>query len=555
VGLAKLLVWTALFGLAGGRRPAPILAESAFINANVITVDPRHPRAEAFAVGQGHFLAVGSNAEIKKLIGVGTKVVDLAGKTVTPGFIDPHLHPEAVYSDDAPFATVHLDPAHGVRTMAQLIAALKRHAALIPKGYWIRGSRYDDGKLGRHPTRFDLDQASTDHPIEISQVSGHVSAVNSLALQLSGITKETPDPAGGAYDRLPDGTPNGVCRETAGVRGSIAPSVRPTHAERLEGLKKGFENFLAKGLTSVADAAASPDSLQNYQELIAQGLPIRINVMLLYPYLDRLKSIAETSNDHLRLGTVKLFHGNSFSGRTCWVSKAYEGRPTYFGIPPKATQEELNKIILDIHAAGFQPAVHSNGDREIDMVLTAFEEAQKQLPRPDTRFRIEHCSVCTPQILERAKRDGVVLVFHSYVWENGDKLHEFGKDRYEWLAPMRRALDLGIHVTSHSDFSVSAADPLLRIQDLVTRRTESGETIGAGQVISPEAAIRVWTLNAAYATFEEKFKGSIEPGKLADFVVLGQDPTKVAPLKIRLIPIRATYIDGRQAWAQNPESR
>jgi predicted amidohydrolase YtcJ len=185
------------------------------------------------------------------------------------------------------------------------------------------------------------------------------------------------------------------------------------------------------------------------------------------------------------------------------------------------------------------------------MVLTAFENAQKQCPRTDTRFRIEHCSVCTPEILARAKADGVVLVFHSYMWENGDKLKDYGTNRYDWLAPMARALKMGIHVTSHSDYSVSAADPLLRIQDLVTRRTEEGDVIGANQRISPEEAIRIWTLDAAYATFEEGIKGSIEPGKLADFVILGADPTKVDHLAIRKIPVLKTYIDGKMAWQRS----
>ena len=540
-----------------GWRPkmqAPLFeADLVVWNANVITVNRDHPRAQAFAVRDGHFLVVGSNAEAKTTIGPNTKVLDLHGNTVTPGFIDCHMHPSAIYPEDAPYSNVPLDPSH-VRTMDQLIAALKKHAALVPKGYWIRGTRYDDGKLGRHPTRFDLDKVSTDHPISISQVSGHITVVNTFALQKAGIDRSTKDPAGGAFDRDPDGMPNGICRESAHLSSSIAPSLSANHDERIAGLQRGFEKFLAKGLTSVADAAASPGSLRNYEDLQARGCPVRINVMLTHDYLKDLTNIGiqgPFGNDHLRLGTIKVFHGNSFSGRTCWVSKAYEGRPTYFGIPPKATQDELNDLILAIHKAGFQPAVHSNGDREISMVLTAFENALKQIPKKDARFRIEHCSVCTPEILARAKTDGVVLVFHSYMWENGDKLGEFGADRFDWLAPMARARAMGVHATSHSDYSVSAADPLLRIQDLVTRRTEAGQVIGADQCISPDEAIQAWTLDAAYATFEEKIKGSIERGKLADFVVLGKDPIKTPPLSIRKIPILSTFIGGQLAWKPN----
>jgi predicted amidohydrolase YtcJ len=532
---------------------APLsIADLVVVDANVITVNTSQPRAQAFAIAHGRILAVGSDARIRKLIGPATRVLDLHGKTVTPGFIDCHMHPSALYPEDAPYASVPLDPSH-VHSMAELIAVLHRHSLLVPKGYWIRGTRYDDAKLGRHPTRFDLDQASTDHPISISHVSGHISVVNSLALANAGITKDTPDPAGGAYDRSPDGTPNGVCRESAGVGSGGAPSLKPDHDARIAGLQRCFEKFLAKGITSASDAAASPEGLRNYQDLQAAGCPVRINVMLMYNYLSNLQNLGlkgPFGSERLRVGTIKFFHGNSFSGRTCWVSKPYAGRPDYFGIPPATSQQELNEVILNIHRAGFQVAVHSNGDREISMVLTAFENAQKQFPRKDPRFRIEHCSVCTPEILARAKAVGAVLVFHSYMWENGDKLKDYGEDRYDWLAPMARARAMGIHVTSHSDYSVSAADPLLRIQDLVTRRTEAGDVIGASQCISVEEAIRVWTLDAAYATFEENVKGSLVPGKLADFVILGADPTRTNPLAIRMIPVEQTYIDGRCVWTQ-----
>ncbi len=458
-----------------------ISADLVLLHGNLITVDTHHPRAQAMAVAHGRILKVGSDDQIKLLIGLNTRIVDLHGKTVTPGFIDCHMHPEPIFPEGSPYRTVPLEPDH-IHNMAELIRALHKQSLLVPKGCWVYGERYDDIKLGRHPTRADLDQASTDHPIRISQVSGHIAVVNSYALEKAGITRDTPDPAGGAYDRLPDGTPNGVCRESAGVPSSIAPRYEPTHEASIQGLKVCFENFMAKGLTSVADAAASPQHLRNYQDLQAEGCPVRVNVMLMYNYLPQLKALGLNGpfgSEHLRVGTIKVFHGNSFSGRTCWCSLPYAGRPNYFGIPPARSQEDLNELILDIHKSGFQVAVHSNGDREISMVLTAFENAQKRFPRKDPRFRIEHCSVCTPEILDRAKKIGAVLVFHSYMWENGDKLREFGTDRYEWLAPIARALKMGIHTTSHSDYSVSAADPLLRIQDLVTRRTSTGDVIGS----------------------------------------------------------------------------
>jgi predicted amidohydrolase YtcJ len=250
----------------------------------------------------------------------------------------------------------------------------------------------------------------------------------------------------------------------------------------------------------------------------------------------------------LRATSIKVFHGNSLSGRTCWLSEEYSDQPGYFGIPPARSQADLDKAFQAMHDAGFQIATHSNGDREIDMVLTAIERAQAKNPRPDARHRIEHASVMNQSMLERARKAGVILVFHSYMWEHGDKLASFGEKRLAMIHPYRTAIDMGIHVAGHSDSTVSAADPLLRIEDMVTRKGENGVGYGVNQRVSVEEAIKVWTLDGAYATFEEHDKGSITPGKLADFAVLRKDPRKVPPDSIKDIIVDATYIGGKNAW-------
>jgi predicted amidohydrolase YtcJ len=267
-----------------------------------------------------------------------------------------------------------------------------------------------------------------------------------------------------------------------------------------------------------------------------------------------LKDAKVLGDNRLRTGTIKVFHGNSMSGRTCWLSEPYSDRPDYFGIPPSRPQDQLDKMFETMHNAGWQIATHSNGDREIDMVLTAIERAQAKNPRSDARHRIEHASVMNQALLDRAKKDGVILVFHSYMWEHGDKLASYGEKRLAMIHPYRTSIDMGIHVAGHSDSTVSAADPLLRIQDMVTRKGSNGIAYGSNQRVSVEEAIRVWTQDGAYTTFEEKTKGSITPCKLADFVVLRADPRKAAPDAIKDIVIDATYIAGAAVFTLPPNA-
>jgi predicted amidohydrolase YtcJ len=526
---------------------AAFAADLIVVNANVITIDKSKPRVEAFAVENGRFSAIGTNAEIRRLATAGTKVVDLKGKTVTPGFNDVHLHPRAVFPDDSPYSTPWLGPDK-VKNIDELVAALKRKAARTPKGLLVGGDRYDDISLGRHPNRHDLDKASTEHPISVTHASGHVIAVNSYILEASGITKDTQDPPGGSFDRDPDGTPNGVIREGARrlLKHASAAPVPPD--EEVAGLVRCFKEYASRGLTSVGMAGGSPESLRHLEAARAAGNPERVGFMFYETHFPAVQALGLKSgfgDDMLRLTSIKVFHGNSLSGRTAWLNDPYSDRPDYYGIPPARSQEDLDKAFQQMHDAGWQTATHSNGDREIAMVLTAIERAQARNPRPDPRHRIEHASVMNQALLDRAKKDGVVLVFHSYMWEHGEKLASFGEKRLAMIHPYRTAIDMGIPVAGHSDSTVSAADPLLRIQDMVTRRGSNGKEYGANQRVTVDEAIKVWTLDGAYATFEENIKGSITPGKLADFVVLAADPRGVSPLAIKDIVVDSTYVGGK----------
>jgi predicted amidohydrolase YtcJ len=268
---------------------------------------------------------------------------------------------------------------------------------------------------------------------------------------------------------------------------------------------------------------------------------------------ERLKSNPPTDS-MLRLGTIKIYHGNSLSGRTCWLTDPYVDRPGYYGVAPSRSQIKLDDLVWRIHSAGLQMACHSNGDREIDMVLTAIEQAQARMPRPDARHRIEHCSVVRQDLLERIKRDGVVIVPHSYEWEHGDKLASYGEKRWEWMFPNKRGIDMGIPVAGHSDSPISAADPMLRIQCLLMRTSAEGIVIAASQRMSAAAALRIWTVGGAYATFEEKTKGTIAVGMLADFVVLSADPTTTTHAAIKDICVEQTILGGKTVYDRAADS-
>jgi hypothetical protein len=523
--------------------------------ANVITIDTNQPRAQAFAIMGGRFVFVGSDDAVQPFVGPRTRLLELPGRTVVPGFIDAHAHPGPEYPEDSPWASVDCRPEK-VRTIDALVAALKRKAARTASGEWVTGSRYQETKLGRHPTRWDLDLASTNHPIIISHSSGHQSVCNSLALELARVTRETPDPPGGKFVRDARGELTGLLQERAAgtVRAAGPRRTEPPEADTLAAYRAGFRRYLSRGVTSVHVAGTSPGGATMLERSRSDELPLRLYIMLreasLGDAVGRMKAPGREVHG-VRYGAVKLFHGNSLSGQTCWLSKPYENRPDYFGVPPARSQEDLNALIGRVHQAGLQACVHSNGDREIEMVLNAFEHTLKQNPRANHRHRIEHCSVVTAELLRRIKDLGLVVVPHSYIWEHGDKMEAYGAWRWEWMHPARSLLDLGIPMAGHSDDPVSVADPLLRIQDMVTRTSAEGKLYGARQRISAEEALHAWTMGGAFASFSENHQGSITKGKLADFVVLSADPTRVQPGTIKDIPVEMTVVGGRVVFESN----
>jgi len=525
-------------------------ADLAIVNANILTMEEASPRAEAVAIADGRFVAVGGRDRIQGLIGEETRVLDLGGKTVIPGFDDAHMHPLAI-----PPGSVYLGPT-AVASIDELLEVLRGSARETAEGAWVLGWGYEDTGLGRHPTRDDLDRVSQQHPILIFHSSGHVATTNSYALRGAGVGRETADPDGGSFDRDSDGEPTGVCRERAAFEQLFteeSPEPQPSLGEAVRSLEERFRVFHSDGITSIGDAWVTPGSFVAHVAALAAGARMRVNLMFhdqhlrfakFARWLDSLGILAWLGENRLRVGPIKVFHGNSLSGRTCWLYEPYADRPDYYGVPPARDQHQLDERVHEIHSSGFQIAVHSNGDREIDMVLEAIEKALAREPRADHRHRIEHASIVNPRILRRAKEAGVTLAFHSYIYEHGDKMEAYGEHRFAWMHANRSALELGIPVPGSSDFPVSAAHPMTRIQSLVTRTSKEGRVYGAEQRLLPEQAIRVFTSGGAHASFEDEIKGSVKEGKLADLVVLSADPLKIPPDRLRDVRVEMTLIGG-----------
>lgn len=516
------------------------------VNGVVYTIDEQKPKAEAFAVNDGRFVAVGGNAEIKALATSKTKVIDAAGMTVTPGFIDAHTHP--AYSGIAEL--LHVDCNRP--TIAEIKKALAERVGKTPAGDWVIGFKYDDTKPkdGRPLNRTDLDEVVPKHPAFVEHRGGHTAICNSVAFQVAGVDKKTPDPSGGRYGRDDKGELTGFVAEKAK---EVIEKVKRVPAETPKMLQSAVkvisEQMTAAGLTSVHDADATKEYFVAYQDaLAADEMRFRVYVMA-HPTLWETWRAANLrtgfGDDRIRIGGVKLYCDGSCSERTMRMSKPYAGRPNDYGILV-ITQEKLNQLVEEAHAAKFQIGVHANGDVAIDMVLKAYELALRQRPKVDSRLRIEHCTLVTPDILKRIAAIGAIPTpFYTYVYYHGDKWEQYGQERTQWMFAHRSFLDHKIKVAGASDYIPGPYEPLMAIQSMVTRKDYRGREWGPNQKITVDEALRVCTINGAHASFEEKIKGTITEGKLADFVILGEDPHKADPDKIKDIKVVRTVVGGR----------
>jgi len=532
----------------GSGRSAVVEPGMILHNANIHTIDPAQPSAQAVAVAGGRFLAVGSNEQVLAMATARTRKVDLSGATVVPGFIDAHSHPAS--SGLRHLREVDCD----LRSIAEIQEAIRKRAATTPAGEWILGFKYDDTKTaeGRKLTRQDLDAAAQSHPVFISHRGGHTAYVNSLAYQRADVNDRTPDPPGGHFDRDSSGSLNGGLHERATQPFHRRIPSRYTAADRREGVKLISQMMNKAGVTSVHDTGGSPEDLRAYQDARDAGdLGLRVYCLLGVAHLDRMIEAGVRTglgDDWVRVGAVKLMCDGSISERTARLSEPYIGRPSYFGI--LVTQEaELYERARKAHEAGWQIGTHANGDVAIDITLRVYERLQKEIPRRDPRFRLEHCTVINPSLVARIKALGAIPnPFSTYVYYHGEKMREYGAERLNWMFAVRSFLDAGIPVTQTSDYPPGPFEPMMALQSQVTRTDIKGNVWGASQRISVAEALRVGTRNGAYASFEENLKGSIEAGKLADLVVLGRDPLREDPSSLITIPIQRTMAGGRWVY-------
>lgn len=518
------------------------------INARVFTSDPENPSAEAFAVKGDRFLAVGSSADIRALAGSSTEIVDAEGMFVTPGFIDAHSHPSGAGVNE--LVQVNAD----LRSASDIAAALQERAGSTPAGQWIQAFKYDDTKLseGRPLNRDDIDALVPDHPVVVRHRGGHTSVYNSMALGLAGVTSETQDPPGGRFYRDENGRLTGLVAGGArAVFSELIPS-DSTREQRRDGVMLISELMTQAGLTSVHQTGGYRDDMIAYQDAReAGGMRFR---MYLFPrgrlFDDLVNAGVRTGmgDEVFRIGAVKFTADGSASERTMRMSEPYEGRPDDYGLL-YMTEEEIFQSVENAHRNDFQVAIHANGDVTIKMVLDAYERAQTLWPRADTRHRIEHCSLVNPELLSRIRDLGVIPApFYTYVHYHGNKWVDYGEERMRWMFAHKSFLDYGIPVAPASDYTPGPYEPLMAIQSMVTRKDFDGRVWGPNQRISIEDALKICTINGAYASFEEGIKGSITTGKLADFVILTDAPQDVDPDQIKHIEIVRTVVGGKTMY-------
>lgn len=527
-------------------------ADIVFTNGEVITVDKGCSIMETVAIKDHTIIGVGQIEEVSGLIGENTRVIDLEGKSLLPGFIDPHLH-LTIYGTNLlgiNCASPEID------SLEILYEKMKIRAEITPKGEWIRVTSFNENTVRqkRFPTVQELDAISTEHPIVIIRVCNHTSIANSKALELAGVTKKSENPVGGEIERDVNGELTGKLSENAHMQ---LFNVADYSADEIKkGLKLASQIFVESGITSLHDAGSygwGPDILKLMKRSIDLG-DVKNRVYALIGSLTDSESfirhmidegvVTGDGDDWFKIGPAKLFTDGSSTGPTLSTREPYHSDPSDTGIL-YYNQERMNEVLGEAHSKGYQITAHAQGDRAIEMVLNCIEEALEKHPRADHRHRIEHAGIASIDLQERMKELGVVVIPNpAFMYVNGDSYLEFYGDRVNVMYPANDYLEKGIPFAFASDTPVVDHSPLLGIHAAVNRKTISGQDAGIYQRVNVLEAIKAYTYMGAYASFDEKQKGSIEVGKLADLVVLDQSILSVDRENIKDLTVELTMIDG-----------
>jgi predicted amidohydrolase YtcJ len=533
-------------------------ARVAYVGGPILTMDAGDRVVGGLAVEGDRIAAVGEEAAIRAWAGSrGARVVELGGRALLPGFVDAHGHfPGAGLSAIA--ADLNAPPIGTTRTMEELVAALERQAERRGADDWVFGIGYDDTLLaeGRHPTRADLDRVSATQPVVALHVSGHLVAVNSAALARLGIGPETPDPEGGRIRRDPSGAPDGVLEESAAEAATHALA-SPELLDGVRTIRRAAEIYLAAGVTTAQNGFATPEQLRALTWAARlRLLPLRL---VLWPGEDAGDALLDGSlaaprdDPWVAVGAVKLVADGSLQGYTGFLTQPYfvpPGDDPGFRGYPRIPREKLLAWVERLHRGGLQVAIHGNGDASIDDILDALEHAQAAAPRADARPVVVHAQTAREDQLDRMAALGAIpsfFVLHTWYWGDRHRERFLGPARAARISPAASAARRGIPFTLHADTPVVPMEPLRIVWSAVNRVTTSGATLGAEQRIDPLRALRAITIDAARQHFQEHDRGSLEPGKLADLVLLDRSPLD-DPATIDRIRVLETIVGGRSAW-------
>lgn len=553
---------------AAATSPAKPFADTIYVGGDIVTVNDAAPSAEALAIKNGRILAVGKESELMALRDDNTKIVDLDGRTMIPGFIDGHGH---VFNTGVQALSANLlaAPDGNVDSIASLQEELRTWVAKSEnsKHGIILGFGYDDSQLKeqRHPTRQELDEVSKDLPVLIIHQSGHLATLNSKALELAGFTTESIDPDGGKIRRESDGkTPNGVLEETA-FFGTLLPLFAKLNAKENEVIfKAGMELYASFGYTTAQEGRASTSAVKTMYDLAQQEkLPLDVAA---YPDIQVAQEViappyysSEYSNG-FRVAGAKLNLDGSPQGKTAWLTEPYLVPPVgqekgYKGYP-SMSDEKAAELIELAQRNGWQLLTHVNGDAAIDQLLNGVEASEAKHGIPDRGFIAIHAQTARKDQVERFKRLGVFPSFfpmHTFYWGDWHMNSVLGKVRAENISPTGWARDLGMIYTSHHDSPVALPNSMRVYAATVNRVSRTGHVLGPKQRVSALDGLKAQTLWAATQYKEEKSKGSLEVGKLADLVILSENPLTIKPETLADIKVLETIKEGQTVYSSDQQ--